>query len=70
MDKVSIDKLIHIKTNHAVSISQIAEVKVDGDNVCVVMKGGHQYLADRHCQQTQDQRYYELVMLINQESHW
>nr|WP_305849327.1 hypothetical protein [Providencia sp. M-27] len=64
------DKLIPIKSNHAVSASEIAEIKVEGNNVCVVMKGGHQYLADRDYKQTQDQRYYELVMLINQESHW
>ncbi|WP_272693067.1 hypothetical protein [Providencia sp. PROV077] len=63
-------KLISIKSNHAVSASEIAEVKVEGDKVCVVMKGGTEHVADRDYRQTQDQRYYELVMLINQESHW
>lgn len=63
-------KLISIKSNHAVSASEITEVKVEGDKVCVVMKSGTEHVADRDYRQTQDQRYYELVMLINQESQW
>lgn len=63
-------KLISIKSNHAVSASEIAEIKVEDDKVCVVMKGGTEHVADRDYKQTQDQRYYELVMLINQESQW